>query len=258
MEMKEITVTLHPKHAKKPKKNGKKKFRAIAALALAAATAFVSLTVFAGEAGDVENPTGEINAIATDAPEEIVSPAPIIESPESFTEATEPPIIVEESAPSESIGETAPVSIENTKPAVEETAPVFETTAPIAEETAPAASYTSSATDAEITLLARLCMAEAENEPEEGQRMVIDTVLNRVDKDYWPDTISEVVWQRNQFSSMTNGRYDRCPQQDYFTNLVIEELAGRTDYDCVYFTAGGYGRYGTPYRQVGHHYFCTE
>lgn len=35
--------------------------------------------------------------------------------------------------------------------------------------------------DADIELLALLTMAEAEGECEEGQRLVIDTVLNRVD-----------------------------------------------------------------------------
>lgn len=52
------------------------------------------------------------------------------------------------------------------------------------------------ATQEEIELLAILTMAEAEGESELGQRLVIDTVLNRVDDPHFPDTISEVVWQK--------------------------------------------------------------
>ena len=41
----------------------------------------------------------------------------------------------------------------------------------------------------EIELVAQVTMAEAEGEPEEAQRLVIDTILNRVDSDRFPDTV---------------------------------------------------------------------
>ena len=47
-------------------------------------------------------------------------------------------------------------------------------------------------------------MAEAEGECEEGKRLVIDTILNRVDSEHFPDTVYEVIYQPNQFSSMWN------------------------------------------------------
>ena len=113
------------------------------------------------------------------------------------------------------------------------------------------------ATEAEIELLALVTMAEAEGESEEGKRLVIDTILNRVDSDRWPDTISAVIYQPNQFTSMWNGRVERCHVTDEVRQLVVEELLSRTNSEVVYFTAGGYGRYGTPAFQVGNHYFCT-
>lgn len=109
----------------------------------------------------------------------------------------------------------------------------------------------------EIVLLAMVTMAEAEGECEEGKRLVIDTILNRVDSEYWPDTITDVIYQPAQFSSMWNGRINKCYVTDEIRELVIEELANRTNYDVVYFTAGAYGQYGKPMFQVGNHYFAS-
>ena len=51
--------------------------------------------------------------------------------------------------------------------------------------------------EADIAIIALLTMAEAEGECEEGQRLVIDTVLNRVDDPHFPDNIYDVVYQKN-------------------------------------------------------------
>ena len=112
-------------------------------------------------------------------------------------------------------------------------------------------------TDEEINLLALVTMAEAEGESEEGKRLVIDTILNRVDHWYWPDTIHDVIYQSGQFTSMWNGRSNRCYVTDEVRKLVIEEMKSRTNTDVVYFTAGGYGKYGTRLFNVGNHYFAA-
>ena len=100
-------------------------------------------------------------------------------------------------------------------------------------------------------------MAEAEGECEEGKRLVIDTILNRVDSVYFPDTVYGVVYQANQFSSMWNGRVDRCYVKEELVELVKEELLKRTNYECVFFTAGGYSDYGVPMFQECCHYFSS-
>lgn len=100
-------------------------------------------------------------------------------------------------------------------------------------------------------------MAEAEGECEEGKRLVIDTILNRVDHERFPDTVAEVIYQKNQFSSMWNGRVDRCYVMDNIVQLVKEELLNRTNYEVMFFTAGQYSNYGTPMFQVEHHYFSS-
>lgn len=110
----------------------------------------------------------------------------------------------------------------------------------------------------DIDLLALVTMAEAEGEPEEGQRLVIDTVLNRVDSEHFPDTVHGVVYQKNHFSSMWDGRVEQCYVMDDIRNLVLEELESRTNSEVVYFRTGKYSKYGSPMFKVGAHYFSSN
>lgn len=107
----------------------------------------------------------------------------------------------------------------------------------------------------DIELIALLTMAEAEGECEEGKRLVIDTVLNRVDSDEFPNTVKNVIYQKNQFTSMWNGRVDKCYVMEEICQLVEEELESRTNSEVVFFHAGKYGKYGTPLFSVENHYF---
>ena len=110
-------------------------------------------------------------------------------------------------------------------------------------------------TDEEVELIALLTMAEAEGECEYGQRLVIDTVLNRVDSEHFPGTVNDVVYQKNQYSSMTGERVTRCWVKEELCELVRSELKERTDYDVVFFRTKHYHSFGTPMFQVGAHYF---
>ena len=107
----------------------------------------------------------------------------------------------------------------------------------------------------EVDLLALLCMAEAEGECEKGKRLVIDTVLNRVDSKQFPNTIRDVIYQKNQFTSTFNGRMDRCYVKKDIRKLVEEEVRSRLNSEVLFFTAGRYGDYGTPMFRVENHYF---
>jgi N-acetylmuramoyl-L-alanine amidase len=90
-------------------------------------------------------------------------------------------------------------------------------------------------TDEEIDLIALVTMAEAEGESELGKRLVIDVILNRWESKRFPDTIKGVIYARNQFECMTNGRVDRCHVKDDIRELVIEELQSRTQSNIHYF-----------------------
>ena len=109
--------------------------------------------------------------------------------------------------------------------------------------------------DWEAELIAVVTMAEAEGEPEYGKRLVIDTILNRVDSPEFPNDIWDVIYQPGAFSSTFDGRMDVCYVRDDILQLVYEEAEWRCDYDVHYFRAGWYSNYGEPLYQVGNHYF---
>lgn len=109
--------------------------------------------------------------------------------------------------------------------------------------------------DVEIAYIARLAMAEAEGESELGRRLVIDTVLNRVEDEHFPDTVAGVIFQDKQFTPVRNGRFDRCHATDENVALVKEEMMCRTNRKVIFFNAGHYSKYGNPLFQEGGHYF---
>lgn len=110
-------------------------------------------------------------------------------------------------------------------------------------------------TEEEITLIAKLTIAEAGNQSDEGKRLVIDTVLNRMGSPYFPDTVEGVIFQKYQFSPVWNGGIDKYVPDDHIIDLVKEEINDRTNSEVIFFTAGKYGPYGIPLFQVEDHYF---
>lgn len=62
--------------------------------------------------------------------------------------------------------------------------------------------------DEDAYLLAKIAMAEAEGEDTAGKALVILVVLNRVWDDSFPDDIRSVIYQKGQFSPVSNGRFD--------------------------------------------------
>ena len=110
----------------------------------------------------------------------------------------------------------------------------------------------------EVDELKKTVMAEGGyTEPDHGIRLMTDVILNRKDHEDFPDTITEVIEQPYQFSSKSDGNYEKYGPQvtDRVDRIVEEELFNRTDYDVLFFTAGKYNPYSTPMFQVGNHYF---
>lgn len=107
----------------------------------------------------------------------------------------------------------------------------------------------------EIELIALVTIAEAESEDNMGKRLVIDTILNRVDNDNFPDTLHDVVYQKYHFSCVWNGRIERCSVNSEVCDLVRRELSERTNSEVLFFQGGGYSKYGRPLFKWGNHYF---
>ena len=120
------------------------------------------------------------------------------------------------------------------------------------ENEAPVASVGS-----DLDLLAALVWAEAGDQPiPEGLCYVCDVVLNRVDSPAWPNTIADVIYQPGQFSVVNNGALNRAfgnvPQVCY--DAVQSQLAGRLNYDIIYFSMG-YNANGTLAFTHGTHFY---
>lgn len=108
-----------------------------------------------------------------------------------------------------------------------------------------------------LELLAHLVEAEAGNQDTYGKRLVVDVVLNRVESPEFPDTITEVIYQKNAFAVVSDGAIDRVvPSEDTY-KAVKKALTERLNYDIVFFTCEGYHPCGTPWQKVGDHYFST-
>ncbi len=111
--------------------------------------------------------------------------------------------------------------------------------------------------DDDLELLAACVEAEAGNQSLYGKRLVADVILNRVDSDVFPDTISGVISQPGQFSVYSNGILQKTDPSDETYTAIYMELEERSYPSLMFFNCGGFLPYGEPWRQVGDHYFST-
>lgn len=144
--------------------------------------------------------------------------------------------------------------IEDIEPVIEEV-PVVEESVEIVEESVEVASSVSTFSEDEIYLMAKVCLAEAEDQTEYGKRLVVSTILNRLDSGIYGDTIYDVVYAPYQFEVMMNGRIDRVEPDEYTLDLVRQETISRSNYDVIYFRMDHYSEYGTPLFVEDDHYF---
>ena len=97
----------------------------------------------------------------------------------------------------------------------------------------------------ELEVLKRIVEAEAGGEDEEGKLLVANVVINRVKSEEFPDTISEVVFQRGngvtQFSPIATGRYYSVEISDETCAAVERALEGEDiSKGALYFVARKY------------------
>ena len=88
-----------------------------------------------------------------------------------------------------------------------------------------------------LELLARLINAEARGEPYKGQVAVGAVVMNRVKSSSFPDTISGVIYQKGQFSSVTDGQINKAIDNDSTVYKAAREALNGADptNGCLYF-----------------------
>lgn len=84
--------------------------------------------------------------------------------------------------------------------------------------------------DEDYEALLKIVQAEAGNEDEEGKMMVAGVILNRVSSSKFPETVTEVVTQKEngvyQFSPVANGTYKNAKVSEETIEAVSRVLAG--------------------------------
>ena len=99
--------------------------------------------------------------------------------------------------------------------------------------------------DDEYEILTKIVEAEAGGEDEKGKMLVANVVLNRVASDKFPDTVTEVVYQKSkgkaQFSPVGSGRIERVKISDETKKAVDRVLEGEDFSEgALYFAARKY------------------
>ncbi|MBR1752533.1 MAG: spore cortex-lytic enzyme [Ruminococcus sp.] len=118
------------------------------------------------------------------------------------------------------------------------------------------------ATEANISLLARIISAEARGEPYVGQVAVGAVILNRIEHPSFPDTLSGVIFQKGAFTAVTDGQFDQ-PVSDSAYSAARDALNGWDPTGgCIYYynpakTSNKF-IYSRPIVTViGNHRFCS-
>lgn len=96
--------------------------------------------------------------------------------------------------------------------------------------------------DEDLDILMRIVESEAGNQDVEGRLLVANVVLNRVASEKFPDTVKEVVFQKekgvNQFSPVSNGTIWKVKISEETDEAVGRALDGEDISDgALYFVA---------------------
>lgn len=78
-------------------------------------------------------------------------------------------------------------------------------------------------TEEEFNLLCRIIEAEAKGEPYEGKIAVGNVIINRMNNELFPNSLTDVIYAPRQFSPVANGSINNIPSEDSISaaNAVI-------------------------------------
>ena len=124
-----------------------------------------------------------------------------------------------------------------------------ETAEEAAEEAAAETGRIYEVSEEDYDALLRLVEAEASGEDIKGKLLVANVVLNRVKSGAFPDTIKEVIYQRQngraQFSPVATGKIDRVAVSEETVEAVERALCGEDESaGALYFVALAYADAG--------------
>jgi len=107
----------------------------------------------------------------------------------------------------------------------------------------------------EVEILERIVQAEAGGSDYDGMLAVANVVLNRVQSERFPNTVTDVVFAHRQFTPISDGRYYTVTVSDTCRQVVADALSGSRiiGQDALYFctpTASGKGWFETALRKI--------
>ena len=109
-------------------------------------------------------------------------------------------------------------------------------------------------TDSDLDLLAKVLFLEAGNQSATGQRAVVEVIFNRMLDSRFPDTLSGVIYAKNQFSVVGRLKTAKPTQAQYdVIATVLEENVPVLPENVVYFATTPAN--GTYYDKIGGHCF---
>lgn len=88
-------------------------------------------------------------------------------------------------------------------------------------------------------ILIRIVEAEATDGTLEQKVNVASCVINRCLSDEWPDSIENVIFQKNQFSPVNDGRYYSVSITESSREAVKQVYESGTTHDCIFFCSYG-------------------
>ena len=114
----------------------------------------------------------------------------------------------------------------------------------------------------EFTLLSSCVEAESNRSTDgdlSGRILIAETILNRVNDDRFPDTVTGVLTQSGQFSTIRNGQSvtNRTSYSDEAVLIAYREIQNNDAPNVMFFNCIGYNGLGEPYDCVGGNYFST-
>lgn len=124
------------------------------------------------------------------------------------------------------------------------------------ESLSPYCDIIDSFTEDEIYLIYQITFAESGNQSIEGQRAVIEVILNRIMSEEFPNDLQKVLSQPGQFSTWrVRNHVEHTEEQEKAFNLVYnkEPLLG---IEYVIFNKYKFN-WGKDYKQIGNHWFGT-
>lgn len=93
-----------------------------------------------------------------------------------------------------------------------------------------------SITQDEILLMAKMIYAEARGESDLGQLAVGAVIMNRIKSNLFPNTLSGVLYQKNQFSAINDGQFYNLSPDDRAISAAYKAAAGNDPtYGALYY-----------------------